>query len=98
MLDIYFDLTFDCPIVFYNQKKDILQLITCKQKINWSENEIEFSHNKKNKVWNESSSISINAITIGEFQVHNNRDCIKFRWAFDKLLKMFASSFVIINL
>ncbi len=38
-------------------------------------------------LWNESTSISINNNTIGEFQIHKNRDCIKFRWFFEKLLK-----------
>ena len=105
MLNIYFDLTFDCPILYYNQKTDILQLIKLTkningehQKINWSEIVIEFSHKKKNKVWTESSTISINNVTIGEFQVHNNRDCIKFRWAFENLLKIFPNTFELINL
>lgn len=98
MLMIYFDLTFDCDIVYYNQKTNILQLIKLKKKIEWSEYLIEFSHKKKNKQWRESSTISINNITIGEFQVHNHRDCIKFRWAFENLLIVFADSFDVINL
>ena len=59
---------------------------------------IEFSHKKKNKPWCESSTISINNLSIGEFQVHKHRDCIKFRWCFEKLLKYFVKSFTIINL
>ena len=105
MLNIYFDLTFDCPILYYNQKRDVLQLVKLTthqngdhQKINWSELIIEFSHKKKNKAWAESSTISINNVTIGEFQVHNNRDCIKFRWAFENLLKIFPNIFEVINL
>ena len=27
MLNIYFDLTFDCPIIYYNKKSNVLQLI-----------------------------------------------------------------------
>ncbi len=104
MLNIYFDLTFDCPILYYNQKKDVLQLVKLTningehQKINWTEIVIEFSHKKKNKSWTESSTISINNVTIGEFQIHNNRDCIKFRWAFENLLKIFPNTFELINL
>jgi hypothetical protein len=106
MLNIYFDLTFDCPILYYNQKRDVLQLVKLTnanangehQKINWSELIIEFSHKKKNKAWGESSTISINNVTIGEFQVHNNRDCIKFRWVFENLLKIFPNIFEVINL
>lgn len=98
MLHIYFDLTFDCPIVYYNEKKNILQLVKLKDIIDWNKYVIEFSHKKKNKEWGESSTISINNVTIGEFQVHNHRDCIKFRWAFENLLRTFADSFDVTNL
>ena len=98
MLKIYFDYTFDCPIIYYNQKKDLLQLIRVKENIDWKKYIIDFSHKKRNKQWDESSTISINDVSIGEFQVHNNRDSIKFRWAFENLLRVFADSFDIINL
>jgi hypothetical protein len=98
MLNIYFDLTFDCPIIYFNKKSNVLQLIKLTEKIDWNNYLIEFSHIKKNKQWNESSTISINNTTIGEFQLHKHRDCIKFRWCFEKLLKHFAKSFTVINL
>ena len=98
MLNIYFDLTFDCPIIYYNKKSNVLQLIKLTEKIDWSNYLIEFSHIKKNKQWNESSTISINNTSIGEFQLHKHRDCIKFRWCFEKLLKHFVKSFTVINL
>ena len=98
ILNIYFDLTFDCPIIYYNKKSNVLQLIKLTEKIDWSQYLIEFSHIKKNKQWNESSTISINNTSIGEFQLHKHRDCIKFRWCFEKLLKHFVKSFTVINL
>ena len=98
MLNIYFDLTFDCPIIYFNKKSNVLQLIKLTEKIDWKNYLIEFSHIKKNKHWNESSTISINNTSIGEFQLHKHRDCIKFRWCFEKLLKHFVKSFTIINL
>ena len=98
MLNIYFDLTFDCPIIYFNKKSNVLQLIKLTEKIDWSNYLIEFSHIKKNKQWNESSTISINNTSIGEFQLHKHRDCIKFRWCFEKLLKHFVKSFTIIHL
>ena len=98
MLNIYFDLTFDCPIIYFNKKSNVLQLIKLTEKIDWNNYLIEFSHIKKNKQWNESSTISINNTTIGEFQLHKHRDCIKFRWCFEKLLKHFVKSFTVINL
>jgi hypothetical protein len=93
MLIEYYERTFDCPILYYNQKTDRLLYIKKTTEIDWLNKSIEFSHHKKNKIWGESSSISINNIKIGEFQVHNHRDCIKFRWAFEKLLDTFSENF-----
>jgi hypothetical protein len=98
MLDIYFNLTFDCPILYYNEKSNMLHFIHLKQKIDWSSCIIEFLHKKQNRIWNESATLKINNITIGEFQVHNHRDNIKFRWAFENLIKQFPDSFEIICL
>lgn len=44
--------------------------------------------NKKIKYWNESNVLKYNNISIGIFQIHNNRNCIKFRFYFKNLLKM----------
>ena len=98
MLTVYCTHTFDCPLLYYNKHSNLLAFIVYKEHINWSNSTIQFSHNIKNKLWNESSSISINGVTIGEFQVHNNRDCIKFRWCFEKLLAMFGRHFTIVDL
>lgn len=98
LLEIYTLNTFNCPIVYYNKHKNILLFIKLKESINWTNFEISFSHIIKNKKWNESSCIIINGITIGEFQIHNHRDCIKFRWLFEKLLNLFNNNFEIVNL
>lgn len=96
MLEKYFDTTFDCPILYYNQHKDIVQFIRLVSKVEWSSQVIQFT--KTGAAWNESSSIKIGKVTIGEFQVHNHRDCIKFRWSFEKLIELFKESFEIVNL
>jgi len=98
LLDTYASNTFDCPIIYYNKHKNIILFIKLIEKINWTNYDISFSHIIKNKGWNESTSIIINAITIGEFQIHNHRDCIKFRWAFEKLLNLFKDKFEIVDL
>ena len=98
MLTVYCMHTFDCPLLYYNNHSNLLAFIVYKEQIDWTNYAIQFSHNIKNKLWNESSSISINGVTIGEFQVHNNRDCIKFRWCFEKLLAMFGQHFTIVDL
>ncbi len=98
MLEIYAQNTFDCPIIYYNKHKDRLLYVKLKKHIVWSTYNVSFSHIVKNKKWNESSSIAINGVTIGEFQVHAHRDCIKFRWSFEKLLELFSDYFEIIHL
>lgn len=37
--------------------------------------------------WNESNTVKYNDITVGEFQVHRNRNCYKFRFQMYNLLK-----------
>ena len=98
LLETYALNTFDCPIVYYNKHKNMILFVKLKESINWTNYNISFTHIIKNKKWNESSSISINGVTIGEFQIHNHRDCIKFRWSFEKLLNLFNNNFEIIDL
>ena len=98
LMEIYTANTFDCPIVYYNKHKDLLLFVKLKENINWTNYNITFSHVLKNKKWNESSCIMIDNNTIGEFQIHNHRDCIKFRWSFEKLLNLFKDNFEIIDL
>jgi hypothetical protein len=102
MLKEYFINTFHCPIVYYNKRKDILLFIELKYDINWLNSTITFTHITKNKNWNESSSVGVKIsgkiYTIGEFQVHNNRNCIKFRWAFERLLSLFSDNFKVQHL
>lgn len=43
----------------------------------------KFSFTQAVNSWNESNTVKYYGITIGEFQVHNNRDCFKFRFNMD---------------
>ena len=98
LLHMYIQHTFDCPVIYYNKHKNLLLFIQMKEQIDWDKyiDAIQFSHNVKKRKWNESTSISINKTTIGEFQVHNHRDCIKFRWAFEKILTTFSENFDVV--
>lgn len=98
LLKVYALNTFDCPIIYYNKHKNTILFVKLRENINWTKYDILFSHTMKNKVWNESSSIVINGKTIGEFQIHNHRNCIKFRWCFEKILDLFKDNFEIIDL
>lgn len=48
-----------------------------------------FSFSKKDiEHWNESNTVYYNGVTLGEFQVHKNRNCFKFRFNFSNLVKI----------
>jgi hypothetical protein len=38
--------------------------------------------------WKESTTLKIGNKSIGEFQIHNNRDCIKFRFNIETLISL----------
>lgn len=97
LLEEYFNYTFDCPIVYYNENNNKILFIKKIENIVWTKFTIEFSHITNSKIWNESSTIKINGHSIGEFQMHNNRNGIKFRWHFEKLMDVFPENFNIMD-
>ena len=46
-----------------------------------------FSFTRDPKNWKESTTIKYKKVSIGEYQIHNERDCIKFRFHFQNVLK-----------
>ncbi len=102
MLTRYAEYTFDCPTIYYNRKTDRLSFVRLLEPINWSGVSFEFSHLKAGKEWNESTTLYIkkageetSGTSIGEWQVHNHRDCIKFRWYYEHVLTAFSEHFTI---
>lgn len=108
LLTRYAEYTFDCPTIYYNRKTDRLSFVRLLEPINWSgggggEGDVsfEFSHVKAGKEWKESTTLYIKkgeaaaSISIGEWQVHNHRDCIKFRWCYEHVLDTFPEHFAV---
>jgi hypothetical protein len=90
--------TFDCPIVYHNAAKKTTLFVRQTAPIPWSTLTLRLSHAVAGRAWNESSTVYLGAegrVAIGEFQVHAHRDCIKFRWCFEKLLALFPAHFSI---
>ncbi len=98
LLKAYIQNTFHCDILYYVKqkgkgKKSILKIIQYNSskigQIVFDPEKISFSHMVKNKEWNESTTVYYNVgekrLSIGEFQIHNHRDNIKFRWSFQSL-------------
>ena len=90
--------TFDCPIVYHNAAKKTTLFVRQTAPIPWSTLTLRLSHAAAGRAWNESSTVYLGPTgrtAIGEFQVHAHRDCIKFRWCFEKLLSLFPDNFAI---
>lgn len=53
----------------------------------WKREKFTFTRQSIEK-WNESNTVKYDGISIGEFQVHNNRNCFKFRFNMKNLLEI----------
>ncbi len=98
ILKEYLKFTFHCDIIYYFKERKTSGLHIIKydenrvHNVEFEKGFVSFSHIKNNKDWNESSTVyyTLNdkTVSIGEFQVHNHRDNIKFRWNFDKIIEL----------
>lgn len=61
-------------------KNDIKAFVWEKEKFSFTKSTLE--------EWNESNTVKYEGISIGEFQVHQNRNCYKFRFNMQNLLKL----------
>jgi hypothetical protein len=96
MMSKYIEKTFPCPMLVYSRDTDNCQIITMTQFPDWSHSIFTFT--RLGTDWNESSSLKIAGRTIGEFQIHNHRSCIKFRWNQKGLFETFPDCFTIENI
>jgi hypothetical protein len=122
VLKAYFENSFHCPILYYNEEEDTVMIIKKKSHIEWEKIDYKFSYQKsKTGSWNESTTVYFEkeskciidsvsgskaiidsvsgskAINIGEFQVHTNRDAIKFRFCLKNLIKNFQDNLEVIE-
>lgn len=92
LMPIYFDHMFDSDWLLWIHKSKDKYLYDVIRKsdtvdFNWNKDLFSFTQNTVED-WNESNTVKYNGITIGEFQVHTNRNCFKFRFNFTNLLKL----------
>lgn len=59
---------------------------------NWDKSYISFTQSLN--TWNESNVLKYNGISIGEFQAHNNRNCLKFRFNIKGILKILKKGLI----
>lgn len=53
-----------------------------------------FSFTRQLNDWKESTTLKYNGISIGEFQVHNNRNCLKFRFIMKGIMQLIDSKII----
>ena len=58
----------------------------------WDIENISFTHGIR--TWNESNTVKYHGISIGEFQAHNNRNCLKFRFNIRGILKLLEDGLI----
>ena len=92
MLNIYATHLFDSDYLLwiYQKKENYFYNIFKKDyasSFEWKRENITFTK-EKIEDWNESNTVKYNGISIGEFQVHKNRNCYKFRFNLTNLIKI----------
>lgn len=97
MLDVYWQYMFHCDhyLHFYNvldrfgdltNNPQCIVLRNLPEHINLNPNLISFTRSLN--TWNECNTVKYNGISIGEFQVHRNRNCLKFRFNIAGVLRL----------
>lgn len=94
MLNMYWDNLFECDYLIHffivrNSKKlnnNYIVIPKPKGHPRWDSSKISFS--KTISEWNESCTLEYDGITIGEFQAHRNRNCLKFRFDLRGLMRL----------
>lgn len=96
VVDMYWRNLFDCDyyLHFYNLENhanpfDNYLFLRKKQPPIWDSNKFSFTQTLDS--WNESNTLKYCRITIGEFQVHRNRNCFKFRFNVDGIIRLLNS-------
>ncbi len=95
LLTEYWKNLFDCDYLIYvynvltasNQlsRSPSARLFEKSKSPQWEKSKISFTQSLT--TWNESCTVKYSGVSIGEFQVHNNRDCFKFRFNISGLIR-----------
>lgn len=84
----YFKNLFCCDYVLWVHENGEIMLLKSKS-IHYAKLFMrDFTFTRNALEWNESTTLKWNSVSIGEFQIHNHRNCIKFRFHLKNLLKM----------
>ncbi len=95
LLTAYWENLFDCDYLIYVcdvftessqlTKSPTVRLYEKTHSPVWETSKITFTQDLAH--WNESCTVKYNGVSIGEFQVHNHRNCFKFRFNISGLIQ-----------
>lgn len=92
LLNEYASKTFHSPILYYNQKENVLGMYKQVGAFQWGELRLS----RSGDAWKESSTLYATrngkTKTIGEFQIHTYRDAVKFRFDFKNLYELYSDA------
>lgn len=97
MLDVYWQYMFHCDhyLHFYNvldrfgrltNNPQCIALRNLPEHVHWNPNLISFTQTVN--TWSECNTLRYERITIGQFQAHRNRNCLKFRFNIAGILEL----------
>ena len=93
MMPIYLEHLFDCDYLlwlYFSEKDKGFKIIRRSDVSFFKWEKDEFSFTKDINSWNESCTVKYDSVTIGEYQVHHNRNNYKFRFNMRNLCKLLA--------
>lgn len=101
ILPILAQYTFDCAILYYNEKKDTIRYITQTKEIDWTL--YDFQWTQPWNTWKNSTTLKLlkdgTTCSLLEFQFHSKgRDNLAIRWFYEQFLEQFSSHFTIRSL
>ena len=80
---------FDCDYllwIYQNRAEYKYKILSNEITFKFDKSKFTFTRNIDN--WNESNTVKYCGIPIGEFQVHKNRNCLKFRFIMKNLIEI----------
>jgi hypothetical protein len=101
ILPILVSYTFDCPIIYYNQKEDTIRFITLNKPIEWTNLNFKWTCNWSE--WKNGSSLKIiiegKEMPLLEWQFHTkSRTNMAIRWYYEYFLTIFNQNLCIIHM
>ena len=89
LMNKYLKYLFDCDyLLWIYLNRDCFKYKILSSDLHFEFEKDKFTFTRNLEDWNESNTVKYDGITIGEFQVHKNRNSLKFRFDMKNLIKL----------